>query len=85
MAEKAAAASETIETGTKAAREFIQTLTHEQLNGDEYDSVYDRYGEIEEGLLDAVVDVAIAFQKRLLETVCALELLSLLAVMHTHL
>ncbi len=42
------------------------------------------YGEIEEGLLDAVVDVAIAFQKRLLETVCALELLSLLAVMHTH-
>ena len=46
------------EFGTDAAREFVAKCTPEQLEG-EFETVTERFGsDVEEGLLDAVIDVS---------------------------
>ena len=47
--------------GTEAARAFVRSLDPAQITGD-FDSVTDRFGPLEEGLLDAVIDVGVAKQ-----------------------
>ena len=43
--------------GTDAARDFIKELDSEKLNGT-FATIHDRFGaDIDEGLLDAVIDV----------------------------
>ena len=44
--------------GTAAAGAFVKTLSNRQLFSNEYHSVTDRFGDIEAGLLDAVIDVS---------------------------